>query len=208
MKKLLDRFTTISSILALSCALGAAPVLAQVPSVAPPPLQPSTFVATQVGLVAPTTGAGDLFCISGSATRLIKIKSIVITGIDATAQTAVLELVKRSAADSGGTPTTAATAVPLDTTQTVASASATLAAWTAIPTPGAAVGPVSARYIGFAAASTATLPIEPSVVSWRAQDLLEEVRLRGTDQNLCVNAPNAFTTAGPTLNIEVTWTEQ
>jgi hypothetical protein len=94
--------------------------------------------------------------------------------------------------------------VPLD--QTNSPAYATVTDWTAIPTLGTVVGPVEAASLGFAAATASTPP--NAVWTWDPIELQQEVILRGAAQQLCVNAPNAFTTNGPTLNIRFRWTEQ
>lgn len=190
--------------LAAAAFLASMPARAQTPSTSAPPFQPSTFVAA-ANFAAPQTGAGDLFCITGSASRLIKVKQITISGIKTTAQTALFNLVKRSAADTGGT-SAAATAVPLDTSQAVAPATATVLSYTAVPAPGTAVGNVGSRYLGFFAGSVGT--VNSASWTWRPADLFSDVRLRGAAQQLCLNAPAAFTTDGPTLSVEVTWTEQ
>jgi len=37
--------------------------------------------------------------------------------------------------------------------------------------------------------------------------LQQDLVLRGTAQSACLNFPAAFATAGPNVNIDVTWTE-
>lgn len=182
----------------------ASAVLAQVPSASTPPFQPATFMAGVVITPAATT-AGDLFCITGSATRLIKVKSIRINAIaNTTVQTDAFNLIKRSAVSTGGTLTNP-TAVPLDTSQTVTTATATLNAYTGVPTPGAAVGTLSTQYLAISTAGNNT-----DDVFWifSPQNLYSDVRLRAAAQQLCVNAPNAYLTNPPTIAVEVIWTEQ
>lgn len=195
---------TLSRVLMIgvSCVALAGAALAQVPTSAPPPIQLSTFRAAVTALQAPLGGTGDLFCIQGSASRLIKVKQITVSGSDTTAQVYSFALVKRSTANSGGT-STVPVAVPLDTTQNVTAATATLAAYTVVPSsPGTLVGNIGARAVSFATGAT------PSTTwSWDPTQLYSDVRLRGVAQSMCLNAPAAFTTAGPLLAIEVTWTE-
>lgn len=178
--------------------------LAQVPSFQLPPFQPSTFVGAAT-FAAPQTGAGDLFCIAGSASRLVKVKRVVVSGVDTTAQASVINLVKRSTANTGGT-STAPTAGALDSQQVVTTPTAVLAAYTVIPTPGTSAGTVGSRLAAFNTAATASA----SLLSFDTtlENNYSDIRLRGVAQELCVNAPSAFTTAGPTLTVEVTWTEQ
>jgi hypothetical protein len=175
MRTLMKLKGTLLSVLSL-LLLATVPLQAQVPSASSPPFQPSTFTAS-ASFAAPQTGAGDLFCVYGSATRLVKIKAIRVSGVKTTAEAPLFHVIKRSTAATGGT-STAPTATPLDTTQTLTAATATVAAYTALD------------------------------FLWVPPNLYSDVRLRGVAQGVCLNAPAAFTTDGPTLAVEVTWTEQ
>lgn len=179
----------------------AAPAAAQVPSFNPPPLQRPTFAAAAPGLALPLTGALDAFCITGSATKTVRIKRVEISGFDTTAQTAGVNLVLRSTANSGGTSTVPAD-VALD--QTNAVGTAVVRAYTVAPTPGTSLGAIRASSIGFNVAGALGGP-----VTWEFNPnlLQQEVVLRGVAQSACINFPAAFTTAGPNVNINVTWTE-
>src|SRR5487761_1830222 len=161
MRKVISRSLGAIGRVAISIAalcLLSAYALAQVPSYSQPPVQRPTYSAAVVGLAAPLTGAGDLACVSGFAANsahpagILRLKEVTISGIDSTAQTSTLELVKRSTADSGGTAITAPTVVPLDSTD--AAGAGAVAAWTAVPTPGTGVGIVSARSIAFNTATS------------------------------------------------------
>jgi hypothetical protein len=197
---------TLPSVLAsLMLLVWAGSSFAQVPSASAPPFQPSTFSAAAT-FAAPQTGAGDLFCIVGSATRLIKVKQFNVSGTNSTAQTSLFNLVKRSTANTGGTATAPA-AGALDSTQTFTSATATLAAYTAVPTPGTLAGTMGSRLLGQVAATVGAI-LDRLLWRWEPGALYSDVRLRGVAQSLCLNAPNAFTTAGPSLTVEVIWTEQ
>jgi hypothetical protein len=200
MRTLMKLKGTLLSVLSL-LLLATVPLQAQVPSASSPPFQPSTFTAS-ASFAAPQTGAGDLFCVYGSATRLVKIKAIRVSGVKTTAEAPLFHVIKRSTAATGGT-STAPTATPLDTTQTLTAATATVAAYTAIPTAGTGVGNIGSRRLPLAAASGSALDF-----LWVPPNLYSDVRLRGVAQGVCLNAPAAFTTDGPTLAVEVTWTEQ
>lgn len=190
--------------LAVALAFSASAAFAQVPSFQNPPFQPSTFMVG-VTITPSATTAGDLFCITGSATRLVKVKSIRLNGIQSTtAQTIPFNLIKRSAASTGGTATQPA-GVPLDTSQIVTAATATINAYTGVPTPGAAVGTISSKYLN-AGLATGAITDDNEYV-WSPQNLYSDVRLRGVAQQLCINSPIAYT-ATPTFAIEVIWTEQ
>lgn len=176
---------------------------AQVPSYGTPPFQRPTFSASAVALALPQTAAGDAVCIFGSATKLVRLKRIAITGTDSTAQTVAATLVLRSAANTGGTSTTP-TVAPLDALN--AAGSAVVRAYTVIPTPGAAIATVRAQSIPLPAATAATQ--YPPVVWTFGDNSSQDIVLRGIAQGACLNFPAAFTTAGAVINVDVTWTEQ
>lgn len=197
-----SKFFAVISAAALSLA-AVLPAKALTPSFANPPVQRATYSAAAVGIAIPQTGAMDAVCIAGAANKIIRIKRISISGIDATAQTATANLVLRSAANSGGT-STSPTVVPLDSTN--AAGAAVVKAYTVAPTPGTAIGSARSASIGFGAATAASA----QVVTWTfdPNELYQEIILRSAAQQACLNFPNAFTTAGPTINVDLTWTEQ
>jgi hypothetical protein len=190
---------------AAALAMLAAPALAQTPSFQQPPLERPTFEASVSGMQVPQTGAGDAFCITGSATKTVRVKRIQISGTDTTAQTSVMNLVIRSAANTGGTLVTTPTDVPLSSSNVAGTA--VIKAYTAVPTPGTAVGIAQSQSIGFQAATVGT---PGSAMVWTylpSEDLSQEIVLQGVTQSACVNFPSAFTTAGPVVNADVKWTE-
>jgi hypothetical protein len=180
-----------------------APARAQVPSYSQPVLQRPTFIATFSGLAAPQTGAGDVVCLVGSATKTIRISRISVSGIKTTAQSAVVNLVRRTTASSGGTSTTAVNA-KMDTTN--AAPTAVLKGYTVVPTPGTGFFIRSASQ-GFGPGTGQPAP----AMTWTfnpQEDLTQQFTLRGVLEQACVNYPNAFTTDGPALDVDFTWTEQ
>lgn len=182
----------------------AAPAFAQVPSYSPPVLQRPTFAAVHAALAVPQTGAGDAACLVGSATKIVYVTSVNVSGIKTTAQSAVMNLVKRTAANTGGT-STAATVGKMDSTS--AAATAVLNGYTVVPTSGAGVTLLSS-VIQFSA-GTVGAGIAPQTFSFNPQNSLSQpVVLRGVAQSFCVNFPNAFTTDGPALDVGFSWTEQ
>jgi hypothetical protein len=184
-------------------ALGlAAPASAQVPSFAQPPMQRPTFHAAINGLPLPQTGVLDAFCITGSPTKIVRIKRIEISGVDTTAQSSAVSLVLRSAADSGGT-FMVLTDVASD--QNNVAGTATVRAYMAAPTPGTAIGTVRAAEITLPLAASA--PNTPVVWTFDPNLLQQEIVLRGAAQSACLNFPAAFTTAGPNVAVSVEWTE-
>lgn len=183
--------------------LAPAGAMAQTPSYQSPPLQRATYAASFVGLSVPQTAAMDAVCLTGSSTRIIRVKHVEVSGTDATAQIANVVLVKRSTANSGGTSTTA-TVAPLDSANSAATA--VLRGYTAAPTSGTSVGTVKAGTLVLNAATGTTSGLQGWV--FNPQTLTQEVVLRGVAQQACVNIPAALTTAGASLNVSVMWTEQ
>lgn len=143
----------------------------------------SRFTA-YAGYATPT----DMFTITGAAGKTILVTAAAMN-IQATAGApAVLSLVKRSTANTGGTATNPA-AIPYDSQN--AAASATLNLYTAAPTPGTAVGTLVDIY-----ATTAALTASPIAFSLVAAsrvpattvvDLRQPITLRGTGEVLAMN---------------------
>lgn len=178
------------------------PALAQVPSYGPFPPQPPTFSASFTGLAVPQTAAMDTLCLVGSATKTIKVQRVSFSGIKTTLQSANVNLVKRSAASTGGS-STSATVVPLDSTD--AAGTAVLKGYTVASTPGAGA------VIRSAAAGFGPGTAGPSAaVTWTfdISQIQQAIVLRGVAQQLCVNIPAALTTDGVALDADFTWTEQ
>lgn len=192
--------SVLPAILALTFVV---PALAQVPSFAPPVLQRSTYAATIAALAVPATGAGDAACLVGSATRTIRVTKITFSGSDTTAQSAVTNIVKRTAASTGGTSTSPTVAL-YDSSN--AAATAVMNAYTVVPTPGAGLNIYSGQFYFNTAALGGLAPVTLDYVP--QEKLNQQLTLRGVAQQLCVNFPNAFTTAGPALNVQFEWTEQ
>jgi hypothetical protein len=162
----------------------------------------ATYSASILGLSATTTPT-DIFTITGSATKTVRVTRFVLTATQQTSATRDVQLIIRSTADSGGTSTTQ-TAVPYDSSS--AAATATVLAYTANPTTlGTLVGAISARKMNILATNVTS-----------AGDRWEEnfgnrpsqaIVLRGTSQQLCVNL-NSVTSSGNSFDIYVEWTEE
>ena len=101
------------------------------------PRKRQTYSAYKHNLVAPSS-ATDVFTITGSASKIIRVLELRVSGYQTTAGVINLHVIKRSAANSGGTATTQ-TATPHDSNN--AAATATVQAYSVNPTTlGAAVG--------------------------------------------------------------------
>ena len=160
----------------------------------------ATYSASVVGLATALT-ATDIFTITGSATKTIRVSRIVVNGVQTTAAQVNVLVIKRSTANSAGT-STASTAVPYDSAN--AAATATVLSYTANPTLGTAVGTVSARRAFIPGAATASDAQGLEIISGDVGQQM--MTLRGIAQVIAVNL-NATTVAGSAFNITVEWTE-
>lgn len=162
----------------------------------------STYSAVATAFVAAATPT-DVFTITGSATKTIRIRYIEFTATTTTAGGIAVStiLVKRSAANTAGT-FVADTKVPHDSSN--AAATVTVGHYTANPTVlGAAVGNIRAdRY----AAQSAGTPAVPLVWSF-GNEAEQPIVLRGVSEILAINL-NSTTITGSVINISVCWTEE
>lgn len=165
------------------------------------PSRKATYSASITGLVA-ASAATDIFTINGSATKNIRVTRIQVSGRATAVAGADIQLVKRSAADTGGT-STAPTAVPNESTS--AAASATLAAYTVNPTTGAAVGNVRTQQL-YLGNLTTGVSGPPAVFTFGTQPFEQEILLSGAAQGLAVNL-NGGTYSGNLIDIDIEWTE-
>jgi hypothetical protein len=162
---------------------------------------PKTYSAT-IAALAVASSATDVFTISGSGTKTVRILSLHISGTRTSAGFIDFFILKRSTANSGGT-STARTAVSHDSTDSAATA--TVLAYTANPTLGTLVGNMySTKY--FISSNASSAPGEKAGIE--LSDFFgKQVILRGTGEVLSINL-NAITIAGSSFNISVTWTEE
>jgi len=170
------------------------------PFLTKPAPKPSTYGATVIGLSA-ANNATDIFTITGSASKTIKIKKILITATQTTGSAANIILLKRSTTNTGGTSTNP-TAVSFDSNN--AAATATLNAYTVNPSAlGTLVGNLCATKLFIPATTGSPGQIE---IHFGANNN-QELTLRGTSQVFSVNL-NSTTLAGNSFNICIEWTEE
>ena len=148
--------------------------------------------------IAAVASAQDIFTITGNASTGVYITRIVVSGTQTTAGAVDIVILKRSAANTGGS-STAPTAVPHDSGD--AAASATLLAYTANPTPGALVGNVRRQYVPI---GTTTSLVNPVIFNFGENG--KQLLLSGVAQVLAVNL-NGVTVAGGTFDIQIEWFE-
>jgi len=173
---------------------------ALVVAISPNALNTYSASATITTATSPT----DIFTITGSATTIVRITSITISGTQATANNILVQLIKRSSANLTGT-SAAVTAVPYDTGPATA-ATATVLSYTANPgTLGTVVGTVSAQriYIPLSAAAAASVPFQ---WNFGGPQQRNEIVLRGIAQVLAINLGGVSVGTGSLL-CTVEWTE-
>lgn len=168
--------------------------------------QRATYTAATTAKTATAAGTGPFFSICGSATKTVRVLSIRISGTVATAAVyGDVTIRKTSTATSAGTAT-ALTKVPLDPDSAAATVNL-LNYYTALATAGSLVGTVGAQGAVFPITATVAASMANILFDWMNRQESEAPVLQGTGQ--CLEAGfGTTTTNAPTLQIEVTWTEE
>jgi hypothetical protein len=148
----------------------------------------------------PPASATDIATIFGSGSTVIRILQVVFT-ITGTATTLNVSLVKRTTANSGGTPV-AMTGLPFDSTSAATTATLTNS-YTANPTLGSGTI-IDTRKMAVIAAAGAAL--YPQIWDF---DFIggEPIVLRGTSQGLAINL-NATSVTSPLATATFIYTEE
>lgn len=165
-----------------------------------------SYAATGIGIV-PAASATDIACLTGSATRIIRVQKIRVSGTAGTLINVPVMLMKHASANTGGTAATGtALPVPYALDSTDAAVSATATAYTANPTiADAAPGIIDAAILVLTA--TGTLAGNTGVLfDYRAHNFSEAPTLRGIAQQICVNL-NATSPSSGLVNVSFEWTE-
>lgn len=201
----------------LGAALVAAfPALAQVNTVTQTglitgTLSKQTFRAVSIGLV-PAASATDFFCITGSATKMIKVTGLRLQGVAGTLTSVPIVVLRRSSVDTGGTAAStianpANTIGKADTNN--ATASATLIAYTANPTiVDTSPTYLSAGYLTLPTVAAGTnTPVTEFTFGANLPQFTQQLTLRGIADQVCLNMQAGSVTSG-VLNIQASWTEE
>ena len=169
----------------------------------------STYSVMSIGIV-PAAAPTDVFCLTGSATRTLRVKQVRVAGTAATAINITTYLMKHSVANTGGTAaateaTGLASITPMDSS--FAAATGTAVAYTANPT-------IDATRV-FLSAITHLLPVTTTAVSAPAATWLFDppssfspVVLRGVAQQLCVGYNAVTTPSSGVVSVNMIFTEQ
>lgn len=166
------------------------------------PAAPVTYSAAATNF-APAASATDVFTITGSATKTVRIKRITFTMVQTTAAARDVQLIKRSTANSGGT-SVARTAVPNDSSSPAGTA--TVLSYTANPTLGTTVGAIRARKVFVSTITGNNSNCDEFAIDF-GDDQRQAPVLRGTGEVLAINL-NGVTSAGNLACANVEWTEE
>lgn len=165
-----------------------------------------TYAATGIG-IAPASSATDIACITGSATRTVRVQSIRVSGSAGTLINVPVVITKHATANTGGTATTGtALPVPYRLNSTDPAPTATTTAYTANPTiADAAPGIIDAGVLvltatGTLAGNTGTL------FDYSGRNFMEAPTLRGIAQQVCVNLNGTSPSSG-LVHVSFKWTE-
>lgn len=154
----------------------------------------------------PAASPTDVFNITGSSTKTVKVLRIIVCGTQTTTgNVGTISVIKRSTANSGGTAVSA-TAVPTDSN--FGAATASVRHYTANPTVGTAVGTVwnPRTFIPSPAAAQSN----PIATDMNFQDLLNGTGLvlNGTAESLSVNMGAALPSGAANFQVTCIWTEE
>lgn len=182
---------------------------------APPPgiiCQQDSVVPTYhaVGVaIAVGTAPTDVSCITGSATKTIRLKKVRLSGTAGTAINIGVYLTKHIVANTGGTAATGTalpTAYPMDSTNPTASA--TLQAWTVNPTIADTASTVINSATLFLPVTSTASGQSPLTFDWGSGGIaLQGPVLRGIAQQVCVNLNGVTAPSSGLLNVQWVWTE-
>lgn len=164
-----------------------------------------TYAAMGYGIV-PAASATDVACITGSATRVVRVQRVRVSGTAGTLVTLPVLLTKHTVANTGGTAATStALPVPVPLDSTSPAATATTTAYTANPTIDGTATRVDAIVTSFNTTS-ALVNGTQALFDYTAQRYSQAPVLRGVAQQLCVNLGGISISSG-LLAVSFEWTE-
>lgn len=162
----------------------------------------ATFVASAVGVV-PAASATDIACLTGSASKVIRVQKVRVNGTAATSIAVPAILKKHTVANTGGT-SAAITGTAMDSTNVAATGAAI--SYSANPTIDSTARNIAAGTVVLAKNDlSAGGPVE-SVFDFTGQRYSQAPVLRGTAQQVCVNL-NATSPSTGAVNVSFEWTE-
>ena len=169
----------------------------------------ATYSVTSIGIV-PAATPTDIFCLTGSATRTIRVKQVRVTGTAGTAINITTYLKKHTVANTGGTAasteaTGLPTLVPMDSAFPTVTATAT--GYTGNPTIDSTAVFLSAQTHLLPVTSTA-VTAAPALWLFDPPSSFSPVVLRGIAQQLCVNYNGVTAPSSGVVSVNMIFTEQ
>lgn len=159
-----------------------------------------TYSSSIIGLLSAAV-ATDIFTVTGSATKTVKIQQVMISSTATAAGNSLVVLLIRNTANSGGTSSTPA---KVTNDRNNAAATATVLAYTAnASSQGNLLGNI--RVFRHAQEVVATGTVDRYVEDFGKND--QPIVLRGTSDVFAINL-NGVTITGGSFNISVVWTEE
>jgi len=159
-----------------------------------------TYVVGIVGLAPTNNNTTDIFSMSGSATRTIKITRVFINGTAGADTTQNVVLLKRSTANTGGTPTTY-TPTKYDSND-IASTVASVTTYGTNPATGTLVGNLLTEKIFLDSGNALGNSMDVTFGDRNSK----AITLRGVNEFFCINF-NTQTVNTKSINITVEWVE-
>lgn len=152
--------------------------------------------------LAPTGAVNDLVVLGGSATRLIRLKSVILSGTATSATNIGAYIFKRTAGYTGGTPT-AITRTSADTTDPAATAS--LVHYAAAGATAGAGTMLDGCRLNLAPAANGSIDRPMLQYTWQND---KAPNLRGVAEFLAIGLNGITMPAGGRLDVSLTWTEE
>lgn len=170
------------------------------------PQSKATYSVSTTPFSPPATPT-DMATIFGSASKTIYIYGVSFSSTQTTAGVNRIYLIKRSAANSGGT-SAAPTIVPYDSTSVAASA--TVLSYTVNPAGlGASLGNIAVQNVYSPILATGTSSLNQDMYPrTEAFELSTPIILRGVAQGLCLNFNGAALPTGLSVIANFLWTEE
>jgi hypothetical protein len=168
-----------------------------------------TYFVNSIGIV-PAATPTDIFCLTGSATKTVRVKQVRVTGTAGTAINITTYLMKHSVANTGGTAaSTEATGLPTLTAadSTFATVTATATAYTGNPTIDSTRVFLSSQTHFLPVTSTA-VAAPPALWLFDPPSSFSPLVLRGVAQQLCVNYNGVTTPSSGVVAVSAIFTEQ
>lgn len=153
--------------------------------------------------ITPVATATDVLVLSGSATKVIRVTKVSVVGTATAASIYDNYIIKRTAANTGGTSTSV---TPAQSDSADAAATATLKLYTANPSALGAGIAVEGAKTYLSAGATPGAAALPHVYTFGTRND-KAIVLRGTGESLAFNFGGQAVPSGASLYLSIEWTE-